>query len=944
MTVLLLIVIAALLIALSKKGSVQTPPPPQNANQGWVDFIAGYALLAKTKSEKALLARMLADLVQQGMPMPSQPIQGLPETKEVPVAAVPVRVYEPVIETKPPTKPLDNATLLLYFGAFLFLAAAGLFVAFAGASGLVRVAVVFIAMAVLYIGGFWLNDNKPKLASAGKTFIGMGMMLAPLVGLAAHSYSLQGRPQLVWLLTSLLCFGLYFHALKRLKTPLLEYIFIGSFVSLFESGISVLHAPLYYYAWGLAVTGLIVQAWALMQNKSLRMEGSAGQSSNLLLPLSVMGSLFLTGQHGFLQLAISSLLAALFYGLQAWRGELGQRPTSAVTAQIALLGSVASFAYAARGDLTDVALALSGAGVLQLLVSMFAPLSDYLERFAYVAAASLIVAPALAWNGPYLSVAALLFLALFSLVTWRRFQKPDLYALGIAAGVLSIFVAAGHAAQPNWPVKQLIAVTFVAALGQIGLFWLARGKLLDSDNWRNVWRGSLLVTFAVICMQALDASHVVSLVCALVIAIICYGLYAQDGLQKLWLIASSGFSFWPVFVASSNHDWWLVALLIAFGWNLILVLHKQLEVARWLGSIAWILLPAAAVPMFANQNRPQWYAVSYLLATAGFVAARAIAQKRIAGLPVSLTELQARLQTDSLVYVIGYGLAAAASIFKALEAGHNTAAILCAMLTGLLYYVGKYVEKQPLLLALVPFGMQVALWLTRSPELSLAMYAAISSALAVILYGYLWLVNADQRSAPYHQQLVYGTLLTLYIAPASFTLGHTFMVMPISLMIAGLVTLHAVWPRQQAYREAAGAAVAMGGMWLVWHLGVHNLQVYTHILAALAGLYSYWRYKLLDKQAGYGYLITMLLTASVPLALQVLSGSGGGLYGWWFIGEQIAIMLLGMAISNKLVTRWGLYASVAAVLYQLRVLPWLSLSLLAAFLIGLAIYQLQKQK
>jgi hypothetical protein len=162
-------------------------------------------------------------------------------------------------------------------------------------------------------------------------------------------------------------------------------------------------------------------------------------------------------------------------------------------------------------------------------------------------------------------------------------------------------------------------------------------------------------------------------------------------------------------------------------------------------------------------------------------------------------------------------------------------------------------------------------------------------------------------------------------------------------MVAGLVTLHAAWRLQQAAREAAGTVVVVGLVWLLWQLGIHNVQVYTHVFAALAGLYAYWRYRRGESSEGYSYLLLMLLTASVPLAWQVLAGQGGGLYGWWFIGEQIAIMLLGMAISNRLVTRWGLYASVAAVLYQLRVLPWLSLSLLAIFLIGLAVYQLQKQ-
>ena len=110
--------------------------------------------------------------------------------------------------------------------------------------------------------------------------------------------------------------------------------------------------------------------------------------------------------------------------------------------------------------------------------------------------------------------------------------------------------------------------------------------------------------------------------------------------------------------------------------------------------------------------------------------------------------------------------------------------------------------------------------------------------------------------------------------------------------------------------------VVVGLVWLLWQLGVHNVQVYTHF-CGIGRAICLLAVSPRRVNRGYSYLLLMLLTASVPLALQILAGRGGGLYGWWFIGEQIAIMRFGMAISNRLVTRWGLYASVAAVLYRL---------------------------
>jgi hypothetical protein len=49
-----------------------------------------------------------------------------------------------------------------------------------------------------------------------------------------------------------------------------------------------------------------------------------------------------------------------------------------------------------------------------------------------------------------------------------------------------------------------------------------------------------------------------------------------------------------------------------------------------------------------------------------------------------------------------------------------------------------------------------------------------------------------------------------------------------------------------------------------------------------------------------------------------------------------------MSIERRFVVRWGLYVAVGAVLYQLRGLGYAALAFLALFLIGLAVYKLQK--
>src|SRR5690606_30472544 len=135
----------------------------------------------------------------------------------------------------------------------------GLFIAFGGANGTVRTFAVLLVMVILYAGGVWLFNNRPKLQQAGLAFAGIGMTIAPLAGVAAYYYLFnQNNAPAVWLATSILCMAMYAHALLVLRKPLINYLLIFTFLSLFESGVSVLTLPVYYFGWAMASVGIIL--------------------------------------------------------------------------------------------------------------------------------------------------------------------------------------------------------------------------------------------------------------------------------------------------------------------------------------------------------------------------------------------------------------------------------------------------------------------------------------------------------------------------------------------------------------------------------------------------------------------------------------------------------------------------------------------------------------
>ncbi|MCA9330709.1 hypothetical protein KC957_01565, partial [Candidatus Saccharibacteria bacterium] len=309
-----LIIIVLLLWAIFGRSNKQqndtTPGSLSSHNQQWVQFIAGYLPLAKTKGERSLLRRMLKDTVDQNIVDPEF-VQALDRDEQY--SAQPAGTQAPMVsdaraepdvtisashDISVPRRQLDNTSLLLYFGAFLFVASMGLFVAFSGASGVVRTSGVLIVSLVLYFGGLWVHDQKQALKPAGLAFVGIGIATAPLVGVAAYKYIPTSTQGLVWFITSLFCLVLYAHALVKLKAPLLNYILIFTLLSLFESSVSIVNVPVYYYGWVMAALGIGLQALSMRGRVSSGFAESSNTMSSIFLPLAVCISLFMTPQHG----------------------------------------------------------------------------------------------------------------------------------------------------------------------------------------------------------------------------------------------------------------------------------------------------------------------------------------------------------------------------------------------------------------------------------------------------------------------------------------------------------------------------------------------------------------------------------------------------------------------------------------------------------------------
>lgn len=964
----LIIGVAIVLFFVSRENKPQQQSPDMTAwqlqqrNQEWISFIEAYDKVAETPAEKQLVRHMLFDAAAQGLGYSEiagqyiQPGQEVGQSQEQ-VPAYTYTEYAPQqmptpVYAQPPaaSQQLDNSSLLLYFGAFLFVASVGLFIAFGGASASVRTVAVLLVMAIMYVGGQWMFRTKPKLQSAGLAFAAIGIVIAPLAGLAFYNYIFtREHGALIWLLTSLFCMALYVHALVTLKKPLISYLLIFTFLSLFESGISVAVAPVYYFGWGLAFVGIILQLLSRWRGYYPELKESSRYSSYVFLPIALLTALAMAPVQGSGQLGVSLLLATAFYALEAWGTKGVEQETNAIVSQAAGIVAVGCLVYASTHRWLLVVVGVLAVNVLQALVMMAVKAESRLWRnFGSVLLSAGVADILLAIGKPESLLAAAAALVGVALIVWWRQKRADAYGAGALAFMALPYFYGQITATPSLDAGRQTVLGLIALLVLLVVYiWqMQRGRRVQ--NWTVFAAFSYVLGAASVAVASTMASPLLCLIIAIAIAATMVLLAEQDKKHD-WAEAAGIFLVVPIVRGWNDQAVFLAGLLIALAVFITMALRYRSEFLRWGSTVLWLILPLGfGRGALGSSWHPAYYAWAYVAVVIALIASRAIARGVI--LFSGKTPLAAYTRSASLSYVVGYVAAAVLAVAISL-ASHNSrihTTIILLVLMGLTYMVSLDIEKRRDTLALLPILAQAALLSGIRPHQDgarLTVFLLCSSALALACYAVSKPAKRaeSKRQKGSNEASTQVSLITAFFAPA-FTMFFATSVwpMPLGLLIAGALLCYHLRTSQQVYRELAGAVITISLLWFLGTFHVHPLQAYVHVIIANLALYAYWRARRNEKSAEDGYLWAMLATATVPLALQALGGLAGGLYGWWLLLEQIVFMLLGMALGKRFVTFWGMYVALAAVLFQLRHLGWAALTVLALFLIGLAVYQLQK--
>lgn len=924
-------------------------------NQRWLQYIGSFSDVVKTKAEKHLIKTLLEGKSADQLYLDNQSSPDQAETNKVvtqPLAtsSEPTLKYsEPVHVAKPKT-PIDNTLILLYFGAFLLVASAGLFVAISGVTPILRTILVAVTAGLLYIGGLWIYKTKPKLMQAGLSFVGTGMVIAPLTGVAWYNLVAgQTGGAVIWLVTSLLCLGLYTHAFIYVKNNFMPYLLIGSFVSSIESLVLVGSMPNYVFAWVAVLLGIGFQVYRSFSKENQYLDEAQDNSAQILVPLSILGSLILIPNYGSAQLAVTLILSGIYYGALAFRLRPTMKEIYSPASQLALISGFSNVVYSQTDSFRSVMMFLAIVGLAYVVSVLIVSKQKLTENsLPHMGALVVFIATALSIAQP---VDFTLYMAeafILGAVVWIRFvNKEVLMVTGLILIALPFSVgqyALTH--KLNSEVQSIICALPLLVFSALTILSYKRKSLND----QMMSASSLVLLSAVVLIGTTMTSGFVAVTVASIFLLMIFSaLQYTTNDSKWWSVASVAITapfFYAMIVKGFSSREFTIATAIMVGVNTTISLITREEIVRWILTAGILIGPVA---LGAGGSGFKWeetgYSVCYLVAMGSLVFARAVARGKLLvarNVPLSSYDKQSSLSFSAgylLSAVIATGISLSSPDSQVLTSVVLT--IVTIMLGGALYYIENEIKA----LAIIPILVQFIILSAIRPDLDKGLYVALTAILLSFVGAVIYLfidtiksLKSDDRTI-----LLTSALVASFFGPGMILVNPKVQILfPVSLTIAGLLSFYHCRRESQGAKELSLLIIAFSVHWTLYLAGVKNIHIHTHIAMLLLGSFAWWRAMKNDNKNSLNYIYLAYVVATAPMILQALGGNSGGMYGIILIIQQVAFMTIGALINQKFLIKAGLWVALASVLYQLRGLGWAFLSIVAIILIGFAVYRLQK--
>lgn len=476
-----------------------------------------------------------------------------------------------------PPQPVDYSAGLLYLGAFLFITAASLFVLLSGVGGGVKTLVVIAVSLLFYAAGLFLTQKSQRLAGVGSAFAAIGLMLAPLAGVAVYGYWLsQTHGGLTWLVTSIACLALYTHALFTLRKDYVGYLCIAMLISLVESATFQIGLGMYYLAWGLILVGIISIALQQLLRRSSGEELPSKQlalplilTSTVIVPVALFWSLVLILNHGVGQFIFSLFFVGTYYAMYGYLQRAGvARQAYWIIAQCTALLGGALFVYHVTQAHAALSVYLAACAVVYFVGSLDRQLKQIYPRhhmgvFALSTLLTLVATVSVAVWAQWLLLALLVSLAAFW-AQWRVHRQVDSAILAVVALLITPAVFGWYVLSPVLGAGWMAALYTVLAYCLMAVAYYVRRLTTGLQPVLVTgYVSSIAFAFGVACFAGYSTAALV-LVCA---GLLAYGAARSHRLPELSYIGHA-FLYIALAIASFNYQDIQIAVLLC-GWLLL---------------------------------------------------------------------------------------------------------------------------------------------------------------------------------------------------------------------------------------------------------------------------------------------------------------------------------------------------------------------------------------
>ncbi|ABM09702.1 hypothetical protein [Paenarthrobacter aurescens] len=267
----------------AQQAPISSPPAPVSSPPAPVSSPPAPVYLQRPVQAPAPPAMPLPDVRSPFRPPSPQPASQQARPPMPPPAARQPAPYQQVASPVPPPpvvretpeaaaarkekRDQQNINITLYVASLLLVAAGALFVG-TSLPALFRFVGIWFITALFYVSGMVIHARVARLRPAAVAFVGTGLALIPVTGLAMYNFVLHNGPA-AWLVTSLLGTAVYAYTAVRLDNKVLAFLSLSFVVSTAWSGVSVLGGALVWYFTALIGVAILLTVVALLNPRWL---------------------------------------------------------------------------------------------------------------------------------------------------------------------------------------------------------------------------------------------------------------------------------------------------------------------------------------------------------------------------------------------------------------------------------------------------------------------------------------------------------------------------------------------------------------------------------------------------------------------------------------------------------------------------------------------------